>query len=179
MTENAPNQPVNPWSRVGDVLRLLPVSSVLGLAITVLLLILQIAHFSLTDEIGNLVFDAYQRARPRVYEAVPVRVVDIDDETLARTGQWPWPRTDVARLTRRLASAGAASIAYDFVFSEPDRTSPARIAQILRANPGARSHFDDVAALPDHDVILGQAFADAPSVSAFSPCHRLITSLPG
>jgi adenylate cyclase len=131
------------------------------------LFVAQIAGLGFAIELRDLVFDAYQRAAPRPYETAPVKVVDIDDETLARLGQWPWPRTDVARLTQLLADAGAASVAYDVVFSEPDRTSPARIAQILRANPGAKSRFEDVAALPDHDVLLGQTFKATPSVTGF------------
>src|SRR5271155_5128627 len=133
----------------GSVRRKVPFSIIPGLLVTALLFVIQLCDFDFTVEVRNLVFDAYQRASPRPYQPVPVKVVDIDDETLAKLGQWPWPRTDVARLTQILADAGAASIAYDVVFSEPDRTSPARIAQILRANPGAKSHFDDIAALPD------------------------------
>ncbi|HUN49827.1 MAG TPA: hypothetical protein VMU42_01870, partial [Candidatus Sulfotelmatobacter sp.] len=34
------------------------------------------------------VFDYYQRFSPRAYEAAPVRIVDIDDESLAKLGQW-------------------------------------------------------------------------------------------
>jgi adenylate cyclase len=139
--------------------------------VTAILFVVQIANFGFAIELRNLVFDAYQRAAPRRYVAAPVKVVDIDDATLAKLGQWPWPRTDVARLTRLLADAGAAAIAYDIVFSEPDRTSPARIAQILRANPGAKSHFDDVAALPDHDKLLGETFEATPSVTGFFLTH--------
>ena len=153
------------------VRRKVPFSILPGLLVTALLFVIQLCDFSFTVELRNLVFDAYQRASPRPYQPVPVKVVDIDDATLAKLGQWPWPRTDVARLTQMLAEAGAASIAYDVVFSEPDRTSPARIAQILRANPGARSHFDDVAALPDHDVLLGQTFQNTPSVAGYFLTH--------
>ncbi len=44
------------------------------------------------------VFDVFQRIEPRVYVEAPVRVVDLDDASLQRIGQWPWPRTDVAQL---------------------------------------------------------------------------------
>ena len=138
---------------------------------TAILFFIQIANLGFAVELRDLVFDAYQRAAPRPYQPAPVKVVDIDDVTLAKLGQWPWPRTDVARLTQLLADAGAAAIAYDIVFSEADRTSPARLAQILRANPGAKSHFEDVAALPDHDVLLGQEFKATPSVTGFFLTH--------
>jgi adenylate cyclase len=65
-----------------------------------------------------LVFDTYQRISPRVYEpGLPVRIVDIDDASLARIGQWPWPRTILAELVERLAAAGAAVVAFDIVFA--------------------------------------------------------------
>ena len=70
-------------------------------------------------------FDAFQRASPRPYAAsAGVRVVTIDDESLARYGQWPWPRATVAGLVRALQDFGAASIAFDVVFAEPDRSAP-------------------------------------------------------
>ena len=138
-----------------------------GLLVTILLLLLQIADLPATAEVGKLIFDAYQRAAPRPYQDAAVRVVDIDDESIAKLGQWPWPRTDIARLTQTLAGAGAASISYDIVFSEPDRTSPARAAEILRRNPLAKGDYADIAALADHDVILGDTFAKTPSVAGF------------
>ena len=79
------------------------------------------------------VFDYYQRFAPRVYEDAPVKIVDIDDESLAKLGQWPWPRTLLAQLVANLANAGAAVIAFDAVFAEPDRTSPANVLPIWSA----------------------------------------------
>ncbi len=38
------------------------------------------------------VFDTYLRLTPRALDpALPVRIVDIDEDSLARVGQWPWP----------------------------------------------------------------------------------------
>ena len=150
-----------------------------GLIATALLVTLQIAHVPALDQLGLLTFDAYQRAAPRPYQPVPVRVVDIDDESIARLGQWPWPRTELARLTRTLGDAGAASIAYDVVFSEPDRTSPARVAAMLRGNPDAKGDYADVAALADHDVLLGEAIARTPTVAGFFLTHEANRARPG
>jgi adenylate cyclase len=83
---------------------------------------LQIAGFTPLTRVGQLIFDSYVRAKPRPYEAAPVRIVDIDEESLRRYGQWPWPRTDIALLIQRLGDAGAEVIANDLDFSEDDRT---------------------------------------------------------
>lgn len=138
-----------------------------GIVITSLLLVLHFAGLPALTQLGYLLFDAYQRAAPRPYEDAPVRIVDIDDTTISREGQWPWPRTDMARLTKALTDAGASAIGYDIVFSEPDRTSPKRAAEILRRNPAAHSDFADVAALTDHDVLFGRQLAASPTVPGF------------
>ena len=70
----------------------------------------------------DLVFDQYQRWKPRPYAFdQPVRIVAIDDESLKRLGQWPWPRERLAALVDALKRAGVASISFDFLFSEKDR----------------------------------------------------------
>ena len=120
------------------------------------------------ERMSFLLFDNFQRAEPRPYEDAGVRVVDIDEETIRRLGQWPWPRTDIALLTDRLTEAGAAAIAYDIVLSEPDRTSPPRLAKRLALDPAARA---TLAGLPDNDVLLAESFAKAPVVTGFFLTH--------
>src|SRR5688572_5544563 len=80
-----------------------------GLVTLAAMVLLQLVGFAPLDRAGLLLFDTYQRISPRPYEDAPVRIVDIDDETLRRLGQWPWPRTDIARLTSQLTEAGAST----------------------------------------------------------------------
>ena len=85
----------------------------------------------IVHELRLKVFDAYQSIKPREFkpDETPARIVDIDEESLRRFGQWPWPRPVLAELTQKLTNAGAALIVFDVVFAEPDRTSPARLMQ--------------------------------------------------
>jgi adenylate cyclase len=118
-------------------------------------------------------FDAYQQLRPREYRPVPVRFVDLDDDSLARLGQWPWPRTQVATLIEELHRAGAAAIVLDIVFSEPDRTSPARVADLWPDTPETAALRDRIAALPDHDQVLARAIDRAKVVvTGFAAADR-------
>lgn len=111
-------------------------------------------------------FDLLQRAAPRpAADDLPVRVVDIDDASLARHGQWPWSRDVVARLVGRLQDLGAAAIALDIVFAEPDRTSPARLAEGWRRDYGWGAPTDT--ALPDHDATLAQILARGRVVAGY------------
>jgi adenylate cyclase len=47
-----------------------------------------------------IVFDTYQQIKPRKFDPLPVRIVDIDEDSLKKIGQWPWPRTVLAELVK-------------------------------------------------------------------------------
>lgn len=68
-------------------------------------------------------FDVFQQIKPRTAPPdLPVRIIDIDETSLAEVGQWPWPRETFARLSDRLTELGAAAIAFDILFSEAERS---------------------------------------------------------
>ncbi|HEX5527974.1 MAG TPA: CHASE2 domain-containing protein, partial [Methylomirabilota bacterium] len=66
-------------------------------------------------------FDAYQNLAPRVPRSAPVVIVAVDEESLRRLGQWPWPRTWLARLVTRVGAARPAAIGIDIFMPEVDR----------------------------------------------------------
>ncbi|MFN2425407.1 MAG: CHASE2 domain-containing protein [Candidatus Binatia bacterium] len=117
------------------------------------------------SDIHNAVFDAYQRSLPRPYRPAPVRIIDIDEASLARLGQWPWPRNKVAELVSDLRELGASAIASDFIFAEPDRTSPAWLASEWKAQPEVSALLSK---LPDHDAALADEFRRGNVVAAFA-----------
>ncbi len=101
------------------------------------------------------VFDFYQQLRPQPpMEGSPVVIVDLDEDSLAAYGQWPWPRTLVAEMVQRLIDSGAVVVAYDIVFAEPDRMSPASVAQTLPVLD--EQTRQKLTTLPSNDQILGQ-----------------------
>jgi adenylate cyclase len=120
------------------------------------------------EDIQLKVFDYYQRLQPRQYEEVPIRIVDIDDDSLKKLGQFPWPRTLVAELVAKLSDAGAAVIAFDIMFAEPDRTSPTQIASLWPKSETSEQLKESLKELPDHDEVLAQAIANATVVVGFA-----------
>lgn len=113
----------------------------------------------------NQSFDQYQRWYPRPFTPTPVRIVDLDEESLARLGQWPWPRTRLAQLVDRLDSTGAAAIGFDVVFAEADRTSPSAMADLWSLSGELRVKVE---ALPDHDAAFAGRIDGAPVVLGFA-----------
>lgn len=111
------------------------------------------------------IFDAYLSLKPRQPDpAFPVRIVDIDEASLARVGQWPWPRTELARIVERLAAAGARAVAIDLMLAEPDRLSPEALAREARQRTELAPIADALAAFPSNDAILAEAMARLPVV---------------
>ena len=131
------------------------------------LLTLQLAGVSALTRVGQLVFDSYVQAEPRRYQSVPVKVVDIDEASIRRFGQWPWPRTEIARLIQQLGNAGASVVALDIVFSEPDRTSPPQIADRLNRMNGDPQIEAALRRLPDNDAELAKTMREVPVVTGF------------
>ena len=102
------------------------------------------------------VFDFYQSFEPRAISPQPVVIVDVDETSLARHGQWPWPRTLIADLVTQLGNFGVVAIGFDVVFPEPDRASPDQVANSLRGVD--ESIRAELLGLPGNDDSLADAF---------------------
>jgi len=140
----------------------------LPLALLFVALTLRITASDLLERLSLVCFDLYQKAAPRAAGDAPIRVVDIDDKSLSKIGQWPWPRTIVAQLIDKLREAGAAVIAFDIDFAEPDRTSPKLLLPLLAKNGvDAEDAGKLLSAVPDPDQRLAEAMRKVPVVTGF------------
>jgi len=121
------------------------------------------------------VFDLYQQLKPRPYVAVPVKIIDLDEASLRRMGQWPWPRSKVAEMLARLFNAGARVVAFDVVFAEADRTSPRQVLPVwlnqaelkLDSLPKEARDFSEniIRSIPDNDEVFIDVIAQVGKIS--------------
>lgn len=131
-------------------------------------LVLRAADPAAVTRLRDAAFDTFQRIKPRVVpEDMPVRIVDIDEVALAAHGQWPWPRTVVARLNDRLVEKGALVIAYDVIFAEPDRSSIPRLARDLASFTDPETLQRIITTFPDNDVVFAASLAGSRTVLGF------------
>jgi len=110
--------------------------------------------------------DSYTQWRPFVGDPELARrmvFVDIDEASLARFGQWPWPRQFMAGLLHRIGQSEPLVIGVDILMSEPDRFSAETIEILGDFPPGSLARN-----LPDGDALLGEALSMTPSVIAMS-----------
>lgn len=154
-----------------------------GAAVLLLALSADVAFRDGFARLSDLLFDGFQRAAPRTATADPgVVVVDIDEASLQHIGQWPWPRDRVGQLVDMLGGMGAAAIAFDMVFTEPDRTSLGPQLQRLQAQgfavqlpAGAPLDNDALfaASIARNPVVLGVALSDEPGLALSPPMAGL------
>ncbi|RIX80571.1 CHASE2 domain-containing protein [Acidovorax cavernicola] len=144
------------------------------IALTLLPVLLALLHatgvwrLGVIQHLDHLIYDARLRATMPGTPDTRVVIVDVDDASLAREGQWPWPRDKIASLTTELlARQHAAVLGFDVMFLEPDRSSGlGRLREIaagpLRDVPGLAAEIDQLAPTLDHDATLAQALRGQP-----------------
>ena len=106
--------------------------------------------------VRNKTFDLYQVISPRVPKPVPVVIVDIDEESLAALGQWPWPRTQLADMVARITGLGGTVVAFDIIFAEADRMSPSRVVDTIQNLD--ETTRERLKSLPSNDRVLAEGF---------------------
>jgi CHASE2 domain-containing sensor protein len=110
------------------------------------------------------IYDSFLRSAPHRQPSGSVTVVDIDESTLEKLGQWPWPRYRVALLLEKIREAGATVVGLDMVFAEPDRTSLGSLSGEILRDLGAKI---DLAGLPPEALHSDQTLAETLSGGPF------------
>jgi len=121
-----------------------------------------LAFFPLLNPLGVFTdlrltsFDTFQALFPRVtLEDDPVIVIDIDDESLNRLGQWPWSRNALASLTDKTQLSAVTG--FDIVFAEPDRTGSKELQEMYKQEPELVRILEKTA---DHDETFASSIKD-------------------
>jgi adenylate cyclase len=139
-----------------------------GIILTAVIALLYLSEPTFFRFLDNRLYDTLLRstANGDVTE-VPV-IVDLDEESLAQFGQWPWPRYRVALLLRKLKELGAAGIGLDMVFPEADRTSFVALQRDILQDFKIRADLSGLPApLRDHDRGLAAVLAQGPFVLGY------------
>ena len=152
----SPKSPKGPRRR-GRWRRIVSIERLLGSSLLAALLVVQFVDPYPVELLRLKMFDQYQKWQPRTVTLRPVVIVDLDERSLAEIGQWPWSRAVIAQMVQNLFQQGAALVAFDVVFPEPDRMNPAIVADtIVGLDDATRQRLR---ALPSNDELLAQVMA--------------------
>jgi serine phosphatase RsbU (regulator of sigma subunit)/CHASE2 domain-containing sensor protein len=133
-----------------------------ALVVLALFLALQLAAgLKLFAPLRLALFDAYAWILPRERSTDPVVIVAVDDASLKRIGQWPWPRHRVARLIEKILAEGPLALGVDILWPEADRLSPQHwVAEEGDLLPAALKR--ELLGLRDHDAVLAGMLGRGP-----------------
>lgn len=110
---------------------------------------------------------------------IPV-IIDIDEKTLAEQGQFPWPRYRVAMLLKILQAYGAAAVATDIIFVEPDKTSPSVLTKQWKKELKVDAKVEGLPdSLMDNDKLLAHYLKTGPFVLGMDFLLEAITKKDG
>jgi len=139
-----------------------------GLAVTAVFLAAYVVNPRLPAQLNHKIYDALLTSAPLPKTADRITVAAIDEKSLKQFGQWPWPRYRMAHLVDNLFRSGAAVVAMDMVFAEPDRTSLSRIVREMGRDLGVSVRLENLPeAVLDNDRILAAALEKGRSVLGF------------
>ncbi len=124
-----------------------------GLVFT--LAISSFSNFQVKDRLKFIAFDTLNKIHPRE-RTDDIIIVDIDEETLNRLGQWPMPRNILADMITAMKKFGTKATVFDMVFAEEDRSSP----HLLSKNSNLTLPDD----LPNYDAIFGDTIKNTKNI---------------
>ncbi len=138
--------------------------------ITLVVIILVIFRFPLTEFIELKLFDLKFHFRGAQPAGKELAIVAIDDASIKEVGRWPWSREVIARLVTRLKEAEPRVIALDIIFAEREVTAGVEALSHLRQSLSQAGLMSPkVAALVEReekranvDRQLAQAIAQGP-----------------
>lgn len=151
--------------RLKDILRQSLVLCVAALCIAALAASALRSFPGFSRRLDNFIHDSWMRALPRPAPSGRVAIVDMDDASMRKIGQLPWPRTILADLVDFLLSSGVGAIGLDIWLTEPDRSSPIAVDGLLEKNFGLNLDFSRLPPnVLDNDRYLRDSIAGKPVV---------------
>jgi len=138
----------------------------------------------LRQRLDNVVYDQrFNMLTPSIRSSDPaIVIVDYDQKSLEREGQWPWSRFKLGQLVEQLAGYGVLVVGFDVFFPEYERNLAAELQSRIELDPAYaeiaapllpqleeyREVFDGDRAFAESmqsvDTVLGFSFSPNPDV---------------
>lgn len=133
---------------------------------------------NLKKRIGFLNYDLYQNIFEEDFSTNKVVIVDIDEKSIEKIGQFPWRRDVYSTILENLNSAEVSAIAFDIFFSEEDTQNPVKIFKEFNLNSENILNSDELflSSIKNSNVILPLVGATKEfKKNNFSPKANIIT----
>ena len=129
----------------------------------ILLITIKIINPTFVKSIANLSFDLYQKIFTLEKKDTDVVIIDIDEKSLGKFGQFPWSRSVFAKILDQLNTSNPKAIGFDIFFTEKDKQSPEEIIKSYNLIP---SDIAELQKLKGHDEIFAEKLKESKSIIA-------------
>ena len=133
------------------------------LIILILLITLKIINPSFIKSISYLSFDLYQKIFVEEKKDTDVIIIDIDESSLGKFGQFPWSRSVFAKILDQLNTSNPKAIGFDIFFTEKDKQSPEEIIKSYDLIP---TDISALQKLKSHDDLFAEKLKESKSITA-------------
>ena len=133
------------------------------LVILILLVSLKINNPSFVKSISYLSFDLYQKIFTLNKNDSDVIIIDIDEKSLGKFGQFPWSRSVFASILEKVNKDQPKAVGFDIFFTEKDKQSPDEIIKSYNLIP---TDVTELQKIKGHDEIFGEQLKKTKSVTA-------------
>ncbi len=130
--------------------------------ILLLLIFLKIINPSFIKSVSYLSFDLYQKVFAQKKDSEVV-IIDIDEKSLGKFGQFPWNRNVFAKILDQLNTSNPKAIGFDIFFTEKDKQSPDEIIKSYDLIP---SDVAELQKLKGPDDVFSEKLKESKSIIA-------------
>ena len=124
---------------------------------------MKIINPSLIKSISYLSFDLYQKVFVEKKGDTDVVIIDIDETSLGKFGQFPWSRSVFAKIIDQVEISNPKAIGFDIFFTEKDKQSPDEIIKSYGLIP---SDIAELQKLKSPDDIFSEKLKQSKSIIA-------------
>ena len=128
----------------------------------VFLILIKIINPAFVKSISYLSFDLYQKVFAEKKES-DVVIIDIDENSLGKFGQFPWNRKVFADILDKINESNPKAIGFDIFFTEKDKQSPDEIIKSYGLIP---SDIAELQKLKSPDEIFSEKLKQSKSIIA-------------
>ena len=133
------------------------------LIILILLITIKIFNPPFIKSISYLSFDLYQKVFVEDKKDTEVVIIDIDESSLGKFGQFPWSRSVFAKILDQLNNSSPKAVGFDIFFTEKDKQSPDEIIKSYGLVP---SDIAELQNLQNPDEIFSEKLKQSKSIIA-------------
>ncbi len=132
------------------------------LILLVFLILIKIINPAFVKSISYLSFDLYQKVFAEKKDS-DVVIIDIDENSLGKFGQFPWNRKVFADILDRINESNPKAIGFDIFFTEKDKQSP---DEIIKSYDLVPSDMAELQNLQSPDEIFSEKLKQSKSIIA-------------